>query len=173
MQLYDIAQEGLVVADLLTESEGELTPELEARLDAVLRAGKEKIEAAERVCRNLDAQAKACAVEAKRLAERAQGIKKQRESLRKRMAVAIDAVFGGKVKTALFTIWTQTGAPTMRVTVAPGTDMDQLRARRPDLFRTEHIFDEIAAKTTKTTGMPLPAEVTVEDVPGNLFCKSR
>ena len=56
MQLYDIAPEGLVVSDLLTESEGELSPELEERLDNLLRAGKDKLEAAERVCRNLQAQ---------------------------------------------------------------------------------------------------------------------
>src|SRR4051794_23785725 len=107
MELYDIAQEGLVIQDLLTESEGELTSELEERLDNLLRAGKDKLEAAERVCRNLQAQEDACKGEWKRLGERAKGFEHQRKALRKRMAAALECAFGGKIKTPIFTIWCQ------------------------------------------------------------------
>lgn len=173
MQLYDIAQEGLIINDLLTESEGELTPELEKRLDDLLRAGVDKLEAAERVSRNLKAEAEACATEAKRLQQRARGFERQRDALRKRMAIALVAAFGGKIKTSLFTIWTQTTNPTMKVVIAPNTNMDELRARRPDLFRTEYVFDEATVKTEHVSEHQLPAEIKVEDVPGTLFCSSR
>jgi hypothetical protein len=173
MQLYDIAQEGLIIGDILTEQEGELSPELEARLDTLLREGTDKLEAAERVCRNLDANAEACAKEAKRLQERARGFEKQRKALRSRMAMALEAAFSGKIKTKLFTIWCQRSPATMKVTIAPNTDMEQLRARRPDLFRTEYIFDEVTVKAEHVSAHQLPAEVTVEDVPGTLYCKTR
>ena len=89
------------------------------------------------------------------------------------MAVALDAAFGGKIKTPLFTIWCQRSAPTVRVNLAPNTNLDELRARRPDLFRTEHIFDEVTVKSEHVQGKQLPPEVTVEDVPGTLYCKTR
>jgi hypothetical protein len=173
MQLYDIAMEGLVIGDLLTGNEGELTPELEARLDALLQAGTDKLEAAERVSRNLKSNAEACATEAKRLADRARSFERQNKALRSRMAVALEAAFGGKIRTSLFTIWCQRSAPTMRVNLAPNTNLDELRTRRPDLFRTEHIFDEVTAKSEHVLGNQLPAEVTVEDMPGTLYCKTR
>lgn len=173
MQLYDIAQEGLVIADLLTENEGELTPDLEKRLDELLRAGTDKLEAAERVSRNLKAEAEACAAEAKRLQQRAQSFERQRKALRTRMAIALESAFGGKIKTSLFTIWCQRTPPTMKVTVAENTDMDELRARRPDLFKTVHVFDETTVKAEHVSEHQLPAEVKVEDVPGTLFCSSR
>jgi hypothetical protein len=173
MQLYDIAQEGLVIGDLLTESEGELTPELEKRLDDLLRAGTDKLEAAERVCRNLDANAKACAEEGKRLMERAKSFERQRKSLRARMAAALECAFGGKIKTPLFTIWCQRSAATMRVVLSAGVSMDELRARRPDLFKVEYIFDEATVKAEHVQDHQLPAEITVEDVPGTLFCRTR
>ena len=173
MQLYDIAMEGLVIGDLLTEAEGELNPDLEVRLDALLQAGTDKLEAAERVSRNLKANADACAVEAKRLADRARSFDRQNKALRSRMAVALEAAFGGKIKTSLFTIWCQRSPPSMRVNLAPGTNLEELRARRPDLFRTEYLFDEVTAKSEHVRGNQLPGEVTVEDVPGTLFCKTR
>ena len=173
MQLYDIAQEGLVVSDLLTESEGELSPELEERLDNLLRAGKDKLEAAERVCRNLQAQEDACREEWKRLGERAKSFERQRKALRKRMAAALEYAFGGKIKTALFTIWSQMSAPSKRVVLAPNTDLEQLRARRPDLVRIEYALNENAVKVEAEAGHQLPGEITVEDVPGTLYCKSR
>ena len=173
MQLYDIVVEGLVISDVLTENEGELTPELETRLDALLQAGTDKLESAERVSRNLKANAEACATEAKRLAERARSFERQNKALRSRMAVALEAAFGGKIKTPLFTIWCQRSAPTVRVNLAPNTNLDELRARRPDLFRTEHIFDEVTVKSEHVQGKQLPPEVTVEDVPGTLYCKTR
>lgn len=169
MKLYDIAQEGLEIQDLLTESRGELTPELEQRMDALLRAGKDKMEAAAKVSRMLEADAKACAEEAKRLSDRSASLTKQAKSLKTRMALALQAAFGGKIKTAIFTIWCQTSADRKRVMVAPGVDLKQLQARRPDLVRTEFVLDEVAVMTAAD----LPGELAVENVPGTLFCRIR
>jgi hypothetical protein len=44
--LYDLAIEQREIYDILIENDGELTPELEARLDAVLRQSKDKVDAA-------------------------------------------------------------------------------------------------------------------------------
>ena len=169
MKLYDIAQEGIEIQDLLTESCGELTPELEQRMDALLRAGKDKMEAAAKVARMLEVHAKACAEEAKRLSERSQALTKQAKSLKGRMAKVLQAAFDGKIKTALFTIWCQTSADRKRVAVAPGVDLKQLQARRPDLVRTEFVLDEAAV----LAAAELPGELAIEDVPGTLFCRIR
>jgi len=48
--LYEIAVEGDAVERLLLESEGELTPELEDRLDHLLRCGKDKLDNAAAPC---------------------------------------------------------------------------------------------------------------------------
>jgi len=174
VKLYEMAQEGLEIHDLLTDTCGELTPELEERMDALLRGGKDKMEAAAKVSRMLESDARACAEEAKRLSERAASLSKQSKSLKTRMAAVLQAAFGGKIKTALFTIWCQTSADHKRVTLAPGGDLKQLQARRPDLVRTEYVLNETAVLAC--AGSPdavLPGEVAVENVPGTLYCRIR
>ena len=107
LSLYDIGAEGLVIELILAENEGELTPELETRLDEVMRQGPERIEGAAMILRQLEASAEACKKEAQRLGERAKSFDKQADSLKNRMVFAVDAAFNGKVKTQRFTIWTQ------------------------------------------------------------------
>lgn len=118
MNLYDISLEGLQIADLLIENEGELTPELEARLDELMIAGPERIEAAAMVVRHLEADMLACSQEAQRLAERAASFSRNVASLKRRMTFAVDAAFSGKVKTARFSIWTQKSADTVAFDLA-------------------------------------------------------
>lgn len=180
MNLYDVAVDGLVMEQELTESGGELTPELERRLDNLLQSGKEKLEAAARVVRNLEAQAEACKEESKRLAERQSSFNRQAKSLKARMAVALDAAFGGKIKTALFTIWSQRSKPSTYVVLAPNTDLGELRKRRPDLVREVSNFEleeavilSIAEAASEDTPLRLPAEIKVETNPGTLYCKIR
>jgi hypothetical protein len=55
----------------LAESAGELTPEIEARIENFAREGAEKLEAVQKWRRNLEAQATAAGDEAQRLHDRA------------------------------------------------------------------------------------------------------
>ena len=99
LSLYEISKEGQFLELALTESEGELTPEIEARIDALLIAGSDKLEAAQHVCWNFDAAADACKAEAKRLTERAKAFEAHSDRLKSRMVAALDSAFNGKIKT--------------------------------------------------------------------------
>ena len=57
MSLYDVSLEGMLIEELLTANEGELTPELEQRLDALMKEGPERIEAAAMIVRGMEASA--------------------------------------------------------------------------------------------------------------------
>ena len=144
LSLYDIGAEGLVIELILAENEGELTPELETRLDEVMRQGPERIEGAAMILRQLEASAEACKKEAQRLAERAKSFDKQADSLKNRMVFAVDAAFNGKVKTQRFTIWTQKSRDTVSVGLAEEFTIDMLREDSPDLVKTEYSIDKAA-----------------------------
>jgi hypothetical protein len=145
LTLYDVGMEGIIIADILTESEGELTPELEARLDELMRKGPDKIEAAARVLRQIESDAAACDAEAARLKGRKEMFERQAQNLKARMVFAVDAAFSGKVKTALFTIWTQKARDTVAVSLAEGFTVDIVRADHPELVKTEYQLDKAAA----------------------------
>ena len=71
MKLYDLPAEAQAIEMLLTDSEGEITPEIEQRMKEFVEGGKEKLENAAMVLRSLKAQSDACEAEAKRLKARA------------------------------------------------------------------------------------------------------
>lgn len=158
LSLYDLSQEGIEISEMLTEAMGELTPEIEKRIDAVLLNGPERIEAAAMVVKQLEAGAKACEDEADRLRERAKSFSDNASSLKKRMCFALDAAFHGKVKTPLFSIWNQTSADTTTADLAPGYTPEMLHQERPDLVRVKYEFDRQKAvamyKAGDTEGMP-------------------
>lgn len=67
MNLYDLTDEYAQVVDTLTENGGELTPELEAQLDAITGQWKEKVERTGLYIQNLKALAEAAKMESDRL----------------------------------------------------------------------------------------------------------
>jgi hypothetical protein len=146
MTLYDVAQEGLIIADILTENDGELTPELEARLDALMQAGPDKIESATMVLKQIEADADACKVEATRLTERAKSFDNNAKRLKERIRVAVDGAFNGKVKTARFTISTQKAKDTVSITLAEGFTPEMVLKDHPELIKTEHGLDAAQAQ---------------------------
>ena len=77
LSLYEIGVEGMWITDLLTENEGELTPELETRINELLTEGPQRLEAAAMVVRGMEASAEACENEVKRLALRAKSFQDQ------------------------------------------------------------------------------------------------
>lgn len=163
MNLYDLTVEGAEINRILTENEGELTPELEARLDAILGEGKDKVEDAAMVVRSLEASRDACAMEADRLAKRAQSFDKNVDSLKLRILYAVDSAFGGKVKTDKFSIWSQSSADTVQFEVAADADLSKIDS---SVVRTTYALDKMALKAKVQAGEPIPAEVTAIDVPG-------
>lgn len=145
MTLYDLSVEGLEIFDMLSDNLGELTPELEERLDKLMLEGPQRIEAAAMVVRTLQQNAVACEEEADRLRERAKAFGKQVERLKARMTVCLDSVFSGKVKTPLFTIHTQKSADRTIADMMPGFAPEDLYKVRPDLVRVKMDLDRIKA----------------------------
>lgn len=135
MNLYELSLEGLQIQDILQANDGELSPELEARMDALLVEGPERIEAAAMVVRGLEASAGACKAESERLRARAEGFQNQADHLKARITFALDAAFNGKVKTPRFTIWAQSSIPRKNISLDPSYSIDQLREFDPDLVK--------------------------------------
>jgi len=162
MNLYDLTIEGAEINRILTENEGELTPELEARLDTILGEGKDKVEAAAMVVRSLEASYEACIAERDRLAERAKSYDAQVDKLKSRMLYAVDAAFGGKVKTDKFTIYGQNSADTVAFEVAPDADLSKIDS---SVIRTTYALDKIALKDRYKAGT-VPPEVMATPMTG-------
>lgn len=139
--LYDLSKEGLEIFDMLEDNLGELTPELEARLDKLMLEGPQRLEAAAMVVRSLEANATACEAEAQRLRERAKAFDAQVGRLKARMTVCLDSAFNGKVKTPLFTIYTQKSADRVVAELVPGVTAEMLHKERPDLVRVKMELD--------------------------------
>lgn len=169
--LYDLTKEGIEIADMLGETLGELTPELEARLDALMKEGPERIEAAAKVVRMMEADAKACEEESDRLRQRAQSFAAQAERLKQRMTVCLDAAFGGKVKTPLFTIWTQKSADRTVAEIIPGVTPEMIQAERPDLVRVKVELDRQACVTAFKAGQSLPETLVFEEREGSRYVR--
>lgn len=160
MKLFDIPLEWEAIQEALEAGAGEMTPELEAQLAALLEAAPEKIDAAACVVKHLEAQADAAKAEAARMAERAGSFTNAADQLRARMLPAVQAL--GKVKTARFTIFTTTRT-TYAVDVRPGVSIAEL----PDRFvrwRDPEI-NKSAVKDALKAGEVLPEEIAVTACP--------
>jgi|GEM_PF-7114561 len=171
LTLYDISLEGMLIADILTENEGELTPELEARLDALMREAPERIEAAAMVVRNIEADAAVCCAEAARLMERAKGFENQAKRLKDRMALAVDAAFNGKVKTARFSIWTQKAADTVAFDLREEFTINMIEQDLPEAVRTKKELNKQALREMYDAGVPLPEAIFVEENQGKRYLR--
>lgn len=163
LTLYDVTVEGLELERLLSDADGELTPELEARFDVFLKGGKEKIDAACKVVRSLEASSLMCQVEAERLSDRAVSFEHEAKRLEDRILAVVDAAFDGKVKTNLFTVWGQNSGPSVSIELAPDADLVQMAETFPDLVRHKYELDKAKAKSMRAQGVALPGAVTVTE----------
>lgn len=157
--LYDLSVEGLLIQELLTENEGELTPELEQRLDALMLAGPERVEAAAMVVRGLEANSDACAAEATRLANRANSFRKSADDLKTRIAIVLDCAFGGKIKTDKFTLWTQQAPDHVAFEMGEGHTIDEIEQADPSLVHVKKELNKIALKERFKSGAALPPAI--------------
>lgn len=173
MNLYEIAVEGAEMERILEETEGVLTPELEARFDALLKGGKDKIEAALCVRQHIKADIKACKDEAARLSARAASLEKQCGKLQERVLIAIDWAFDGKVKTAKFTAYGTTGADGNEYSLAADCDIVEFHKANPDLVRMSVDLNRSMLNQLVKDGEALPREIRVEKVPGKRWLNVR
>ena len=172
--LYDLTKEGLEIFDMLEENLGEVTPELEERLDRLMLEGPERIEAAAMVVRTLESNAAACEEESKRLRDRAKAFDNQVERLKLRMTKCLDSAFNGKVKTPLFSIWTQKSADRVVADLMPGITAEMLHADHPELVRVSYELDRTKAVEMfkdEEKRKQLPDEVLFEDREGTRYVR--
>lgn len=172
MKLYDLPTEANAIEEALFENLGELTPELEQRIGAFLAGGKDKIESAAIVIGSLEEDASICQQEAKRLIERAAQLNQNADRLRGMVLCAVDLAFGGKVKTARYSIWGQTSGAVTQFELQAGADIYLLLSKRPDLVRApDPELNKTALKETVKAGGELPEEIAVRTIPGTRFLR--
>ena len=147
MKLYDIPLEANAIEEQLFDNVGEITPDLEQRIQAFLAQGKDKIESAAIVIGSLEEDAEICKGEAKRLIERAARLEQSADRLRGMVLCAVDLGFGGKVKTS-------------KLAAHP----ELVRAPEPELNKT-------ALKETVKAGASLPEEIAVTNLQGTRFLR--
>jgi hypothetical protein len=166
-----MAEEWLIVSTMLEHSEGELTPEMEQRLDDLMAQGPDKLEAAAMVVRNLEAFEENCKAESRRLAERAQSFSNNAKRLKERMTMALDGAFHGKIKTPIFTIWTQKAPDTVAVDLREEFTLEMLQQDHPSLVRTKLELDKQACKAMVEKGDELPESIFVEKTEGKRYTR--
>ena len=169
--LIDVGLEAIAIQDALVENLGELTPELEAKLDALLANGAESLDSAAWVVRKLTADAEACKEESLRYENRAKSFMAQVDYLKGKMLFAVDAAFNGKIKTSKNTIWGQTSAPHVGFEVALWADIAKIAEENSVFVRKQYSLDKTALKQYYENGEPLPAEIQVTELPGTRFLR--
>lgn len=135
MGLYDVTLESQLIEDALVASGGELTPEIEARFDELLKQGPRAIDGACAILRELSASVKSTYDEERRLYDRKKAFERNLETLKERVRIAVDSpMFNGRVKTPRFTVWTQKAADRLEVEFqAADSSLENLWNVRPEL----------------------------------------
>lgn len=169
MKLYEIPIEANEIEAVLADTYGELTPEIEQRIAGFLREGKEKIESGVIVVKSLEDDAEICRQEADRLMKRALGLEKGADHLKGLILFAVDEGFGGKIKTAKFTVWGQNSAATVSFELPPGGDihsvpLEFLRMKDPEL-------DKPALKAALEAELPIPEQIVVSEKSGTRYLR--
>jgi hypothetical protein len=171
LTLYEIGAEGQFITDCLIDTEGELTPEIEERLNALMIAGPDKIAAAGHVLANLEHAVAARKMEAQRHADVARSLEAGIDKLKARMTAALDLAFNGKLETLTGKFWTQKSADTYSVDLAEESSLAELQKERPDFVRVKMELDKTAIKDAFNREEPLPDSVFVTKTPGKRYLR--
>lgn len=165
--IYELTLQGLEIEQLLFDSIGEITPEIEEKMDALLLAGPETMEAAAAVVRQLEMSAAMATEESDRLRARSKTFGEQADKLKARMTFALDKAFGGKIKTPRWTIWVQKSADRTVAELIPGVTAEMLHGERPDLVRVKMELDRVKVVQELKAGRPLPELILFEEKEGD------
>lgn len=136
-RLYDIPKEIDNFESRLIQNGGELTPELEQEWGAFIAGSKERMEAAAFVINRLKGDADLCRTECQRLQKRAQSTENNTKRLSDLTLYALKAM-GGKLKTALVSMWIGRSGDQLAVEVKEGTDLSAIQKTNPDLVRVKY-----------------------------------
>jgi len=169
--LIDVGVEAIAIQNAIVENIGEITPELEAQVDALLAKGADALDAAAWVVRKLMADAEACKEESLRYENRAKSFKSQCDYLKGRMLFALDTAFNGKLKTERNTIWGQTSAPHTAFEVALWADIAKIAETNSVFVHKQYSLDKEALKQYHDAGEPIPAEIQVTELPGKRYLR--
>ena len=170
-KLYEVGIAGVAIQDALYDAMGEITPEIESALDNLLKDGVDALDGAAYVVRKLSADAEACKGEAKRLKERAEALERNTDALKNRMLFAVDAAFGGKLKTAKNTIWGQNAKAGLTIEVAPDADLIALDKTHSELVKKTYSLDTTAIRNRYEVGDAIPSEVVITERPATRFLR--
>jgi cell division protein ZapA (FtsZ GTPase activity inhibitor) len=169
--IYDLSVQGLEIEQLLFDSLGQITPEIQERLDALLESSPEVMESAAAVATQLLMSAKNAEEESDRLRARSKEFEQQATALKERMTVALDKAFKGKVKTPKWTIYTQKSADRTVADLPPGITAEMLHQDRPDLVRVKYELDRVKVVEEYKAGRPLPEDIWLEEKEGTRSCR--
>ena len=164
--LYALAEEAIEIQQILEDSAGELTPELEQRLDELMSGSEQKLESAAYVVRMLENQAEECRQEVERLLARARSFDNQGEALRQRMRVVVDSVYGGKFKSARWTLWVQKSPDVVRFEVPENVNWESLQQELPEAIRVKYDLNRTELKRMYESAELLPDAIKVLSCPG-------
>ena len=142
--IYDLSMQGIEIEEMLIDSIGEITPEIQEKMDALLLSGPETMEAAAAVVTQLQMSAKMAEEESDRLRTRSKVFEAQAQKLKERMTFALDKAFGGKIKTPRWTIWTQKSADRIVADPVPGVTPEMIYRENPELVRVKYELDRDA-----------------------------
>ena len=169
MSLYEIGIEGQEIELLLAESLGEITPEIEARMDALLAGGPDKMDAAAAVWERLESMKKLCEKKADEYILRAGQFQNNMEALEMRMQYALTGAFNGKLKTASHTYWLGTSAGKTTIEVAADADLISLEKEDSEVVKHTRSLDTAAIRERLKKGLPIPSAIKVESFPGTKY----
>lgn len=173
ISLYNLSVEGLLIREIIDALDGDITPEIAERIDALMEVAPDRVEAAAMVVHGLQGSAIVCQQESLRLAERAAALDRNAAALKERMCMIVDSVFGGKVKTHRFSIWTQQAADHVAFDVQEGYTIDDVQTADPALVRVRKELDKLALKDKFKAGEALPPAVSFQTVPGKRYVRIR
>lgn len=161
--LYELTVEAKWILDCLEFNAGELTPEMELDIAAIMSESKEKMIGAVHVRQLLSNRSRVLREEIARLKDRDGATAKQSEKLNSLINSCLETVWSGKLETDFFTLYQQQNPPSHIVETSPDADLSSL----PDEFVKKEISirHKAVIDLWKQTGKP-PAGFTVQEIPG-------
>lgn len=156
LRLYQFKAEYEALGSLLEESQGEITPEIEALWDTLGGEFSEKVDGYCGLIANFSRSAEAAKAEAKRLTDRAKSWETAADRLKERLQFHLVDLDIQKQETGRFSVRLQLNPPAVNVpkTLDPFT--------LPETFRvTKYEADKTALRDAWKAGLALPEGVTV------------
>lgn len=148
--LYELSAEARAIDAAIEDADGELTPEIEAALDALSSDLEDKVTAIVGLVRDMEARADARRSEADRLAASAKRVARQADRLKDYLTRCLDLAGRDRMETRLGRIAVRLNPPS--VAIAAGAEVPR------DLTRetVQRVPDKTAIKAAIESGRDVP-----------------